>query len=219
MIMNTNAAVLWTGGKDCALAFLKAQKKGYNITHLVTFTPENPNFKAHNLSLIQQQVKVIDLPHLLLTVKSPMQESYENNIAILKEQYNINTLITGDIDEVQNHDNWIEKCCQKSGMLVYNPIWKKDRNEILNELLKENFKIIFSLVKKPFFSKKWVGEIIDSTIIEDLKKLNIDICGENGEYHTMVLNAPFFKQKIEIGPYSIKETEHYCYLYKQLTTS
>ncbi|WP_299106973.1 diphthine--ammonia ligase [uncultured Tenacibaculum sp.] len=217
--MSTTAAVLWTGGKDCALALFKAQKKGYNITHLVTFTPENPDFKAHNLSLIQQQVAAIGLPHLLLTVKAPMQESYENNIATLKKQYKIDTLITGDIDEVQNHDNWIEKCCQKSGMLVYNPLWKKDRNELLHQLINENFKIIFSLVKKPFFDQKWVGKVIDSTIIEELKKLNIDICGENGEYHTMVLNAPYFSKELEIDSYTITEHEHYFYLNKQLTTS
>ena len=217
--MNTTAAVLWTGGKDCALAFFKAQKKGYNITHLVTFIPEKPDFKAHNLSLIQQQIEVIGLPHLLLTVKTPMQESYENNIAILKNQHNIETLITGDIDEVQNHDNWIEKCCQKPGMLVYNPLWKKDRNELLNQLINENFKIIFSLVKKPFFNQDWVGKVIDTTIIDDLKKLNIDICGENGEYHTMVLNAPFYSKELKIDSYTIIEHEHYFYLNKQLTTS
>ncbi|MGB0890815.1 MAG: diphthine--ammonia ligase [Flavobacteriaceae bacterium] len=213
--MNKNAAVLWTGGKDCALAFYKAQKKGYNITHLVTFTPENPDFKAHNLSLIKEQVTTIGLSHLTLTVKVQMQESYENNIAFLKSKYNIDTLITGDIDEVQNHDNWIEKCCQKSGMLVYNPLWKKDRNKLLNELLEKNFKVIFSLVKKPFFNKSWIGKVIDSAIIKDLEKLNIDICGENGEYHTMVINTPFFSKELKIDSYSITEHENYFYLNKQ----
>ncbi|MGB1042036.1 MAG: diphthine--ammonia ligase [Tenacibaculum sp.] len=210
--MSKTAAVLWTGGKDCALAFLKAQQKGYTITHLITFAPEKPNFKAHNLNLIQQQVKAIGLAHLLLTVKTPMQESYENAIATLKEKHQINTLITGDIDEVQNHDNWIEKCAQKSGMLVYNPLWKKDRVTLLNQLIDSNFKIAFSLVKKPFFNQNWVGRIIDSKIIEELKQLNIDICGENGEYHTMVLNAPFFSEEIKIASYKIKEEEHYFYL-------
>ena len=210
--MNTTAAVLWTGGKDCALAFHKAQHTGYNITHLVTFAPENPDFKAHNLTLIQQQVKAIGLPHLLLTVKPPMQESYENAIATLKNQHKIDTLITGDIDEIQNHDNWIEKCCQKSGMLVYNPLWRKDRNELLTNLIEENFKVIFSLVKKPFFNQNWVGKVIDSSIIEELKKLNIDICGENGEYHTMVINALFFSEEIKIESYTVTEHEHYFYL-------
>lgn len=210
--MKKNAAVLWTGGKDCALAFFKAKIEGYTITHLITFAPENPNFKAHNLALIQHQAKAIDLPHLLLTVKAPMQEIYENNIATIKRKYNIETLITGDIDEVQNHENWIEKCCQKSGMKVYNPLWKKNRKDILNVIISNNFKIVFSLVKKQFFTKDWIGKTIDSTIIGDLEKLNIDICGENGEYHTMVLYAPYFKEEIPITSVTVNETEQFFYL-------
>lgn len=217
--MNRTAAVLWTGGKDCALAFFKAQQREYSITHLVTFAPENPDFKAHNLSLIQQQVNEIELPHIILTIKKPIKESYENAISLLKTEYKIETLITGDIDEIENQSNWIEKCSEKSGMKVYNPLWKKNRTELLSTLLNKKFEVIFSLVKKPFFSQNWVGKTIDSTTINKLKELNIDICGENGEYHTMVINAPFFKQKINIGLYSIKENEHYSYLHKQLTTS
>lgn len=212
--MKKNAAVLWTGGKDCALAFFKAQQEEYSITHLVTFAPENPDFKAHNLSLIKQQVTSVGIPHVILTVKPPMQDSYEDTISLLKTKYHIETLITGDIDEIENHDNWIEKCSQKSGMKVYNPLWKKNRTELLSTLLDHRFEVIFSLVKKPFFNQKWVGKVIDSTIIEELKKLNIDICGENGEYHTMVINAPFFKSQINIGSYTVTENEHYSYLHK-----
>lgn len=211
--MKNDAAILWTGGKDCALAFLKAKKLGYNITHLVTFTSEKPNFRAHNLSLIQKQVTAIGLPHLMLTVKQPMKESYENAIANLKDNYNINTLVTGDIDEVENHSNWIEECSKKSKMNVFNPLWKKDRTTILNELISENFTVIFSLVKKPFFNKNWVGKQINQDTVQDLKKLNIDICGENGEYHSMVLDASYYKNAIKIEPFSIKEEENYFYIH------
>lgn len=120
--MKKYAAVLWTGGKDCALAFYKAQKAGYKVKYLVTFTPENPDFKAHNLHLIALQIKAIGLPHLQLTVKPPMKESYENAIATLKNEYGIATLIIGDIDEVDGHDNWIETCAKKPDVAVFNPL-------------------------------------------------------------------------------------------------
>ncbi|CAL2106229.1 diphthine-ammonia ligase [Tenacibaculum sp. 190524A02b] len=210
--MKNNAAVLWTGGKDCALAFLKGLEANYIITHLVTFAPEKASFKAHNLSLIQEQVKAIGLPHLLLTVKPPVQESYENQIAFLKKEYQINTLITGDIDEIENHDHWIEKCSEKSGMLVYNPLWKKPRTYLLEQLIKNKFHVIFSLVKKPFFTKEWVGKELNKETITDLKKLNIDICGENGEYHSMVLNTPYFKKPITKEFSEVIETDAYYYL-------
>lgn len=210
--MKRNSAVLWTGGKDCALAFYKAQLAGHNITHLVTFTPKNPNFVAHSLLLIKEQVKNIGLPHLKILVTSPMKESYEDGIASLKNQYAIDTLITGDIDEIENHSNWIEERSKKSGMNVYNPLWKKNRKEVLNEIIHLNFNVIFTLVKKPFFNIDWVGRKIDLEAIKDLEKLEVDLCGENGEYHTMVLNTPFFREKININSFQVKEKDHYYYL-------
>lgn len=210
--MKGNAAVLWTGGKDCALAFYKAQLEGYNITHLVTFTPENPNFVAHSLFLMEEQVKSIGLPHLKILVKNPMKESYEEGIASLQNQYGIETLITGDIDEIENHGNWIEERSQKSGMHVHNPLWKKNRKELLNELIHLNFSVIFTLVKKPFFNANWVGRKIDLEVVRELEKLEVDLCGENGEYHTMVLNAPFFRKEISRQSFQVKEEDQYYYL-------
>ncbi|MFY0629475.1 MAG: diphthine--ammonia ligase [Flavobacteriaceae bacterium] len=210
--MKGNAAVLWTGGKDCALAFYKAQLEGYSITHLVTFTPENPNFVAHSLLLMEEQVESIGLPHIKVLVKNPMKESYEDGIARLKNQYDIETLITGDIDEIENHGNWIEERSQKSGMHVHNPLWKKNRKELLNELIHLNFNVIFTLVKKPFFNTNWVGRKIDLEVIRKLEKLEVDLCGENGEYHTMVLNAPFFQKEISTQSFQVKEEDQYYYL-------
>lgn len=211
--MVKNAAVLWTGGKDCALALYKAQQAGYKIQYLVTFVPENSNFKAHNLGLIQNQVQAMGVPYLKLTVKPPMKESYENAISTLKSEYNITTLITGDIDEIDGHPtNWIEERAKGTGVSVFNPLWKKDRKDLIHELINNQFEVIFSLVKKPFFTKDWVGRHIDLGTLEELQKLNIDICGENGEYHSMVLNAPFFKEALQLSSSEVIEEENYFYI-------
>lgn len=34
------------------------------------------------------------------------------------------------------------------------------------------------------------------------KRTGLDICGEQGEYHTMVLDGPLFKKRVEIVSYS-----------------
>ncbi len=207
-----NTAVLWTGGKDCSLAFHKAQQAGYNITHLVTFMPESANFRAHSLHLMRLQIEAIGLPHIKLLVKPPMKESYEDQIQHLKTNYQIETLVTGDIDEIENHDNWIEKCCEKSGMKVFNPLWKKNREDLLKELINSNFNTIFTLVKKPFFDASWLGRKITLKVLIELQQKGIDMCGENGEYHTMVIGAPFFQLDIKLPSYSIVETENYYYI-------
>ncbi|HEB74183.1 MAG TPA: hypothetical protein ENJ03_03070 [Candidatus Desulfofervidus auxilii] len=49
------------------------------------------------------------------------------------------------------------------------------------------------------FDKNWLGRKIDKKFLQELKTLEeIDLCGENGEYHTFVTDGPIFKKRIKI---------------------
>jgi diphthamide synthase (EF-2-diphthine--ammonia ligase) len=43
-----------------------------------------------------------------------------------------------------------------------------------------------------------MGHYVDRDFINYLSAQGIDPCGENGEYHTLVVNGPIFKSMIEI---------------------
>jgi diphthamide synthase (EF-2-diphthine--ammonia ligase) len=53
-----------------------------------------------------------------------------------------------------------------------------------------------------------LGRQLDSQRVEALKSLRdrfgIDVCGEKGEYHTMVLDGPIFKRSIRIEEFTVK---------------
>jgi diphthamide synthase (EF-2-diphthine--ammonia ligase) len=44
----------------------------------------------------------------------------------------------------------------------------------------------------------FLGRIIDAKTVEDLEQKGVDVCGENGEFHTVVLDCPLFQQSIEV---------------------
>ncbi len=52
--------------------------------------------------------------------------------------------------------------------------------------------------KSELFDDKWIGRKVDREFLGHLKDNNIDLCGENGEYHTFVTDGPMFKKKIKI---------------------
>jgi diphthamide synthase (EF-2-diphthine--ammonia ligase) len=62
-----NAAMLWTGGKDCSLALYEARRNGYDIRCLVTFAPLTPNFHAQNRS---QQTNCVGLNVVVKILKA-----------------------------------------------------------------------------------------------------------------------------------------------------
>jgi diphthamide synthase (EF-2-diphthine--ammonia ligase) len=40
----------------------------------------------------------------------------------------------------------------------------------------------------------------------------IDPCGENGEFHTLVLNCPLFSEAIELPAFTKITYENYCFI-------
>lgn len=215
-MMNKNAAVLWTGGKDCALAFHIAREQGYIIKSLVTFIPGGYDFVAHPLEFMRYQAQSSGLPHRTIEITEPFKSGYELAIKALKENHGIETLVTGDIAEVDGYPNWIRECSKFSGMHVLTPLWKLERKKILAEMISHNFKIIFSCLKKPWFTDELLGMEIDEGSIaelEDIKsRTGLDICGENGEYHTLTLDGPIFNRSIHINNFSKRFRDSLMYI-------
>ncbi|HEX2953890.1 MAG TPA: diphthine--ammonia ligase [Bacillota bacterium] len=215
-----NAAVLWTGGKDSALALYEAEHLGYNIQSLVTFVPEVSEFLAHPLVLMKYQADALNLPHYPVIIHEPFRESYEEAIAALKEKDGIETLVTGDIADVDGYPNWIRQCSERSGMEVLTPLWHRDRLSLLERLLAVHYKVVFSCVKKPWLTDEWLGRELDQDAIVKLSELHhvngLDICGEQGEYHTLVLDGPSFTKRIQIDAFdhSVKDDQITMVLHK-----
>ncbi|POY37583.1 hypothetical protein C3K47_07435 [Solitalea longa] len=211
----SSAAVLWTGGKDCVLALLHAKNEGIVINQLITFAPKDADFLAHPIKVLKLQSEALNLPHRIMEISEPYKEGYENAIAQLKTE-GIDLLISGDIDEVNSFPNWIKERSNASGMEVYAPLWQRDRKELLNQFVANNFKVIFSLVRKPWFTRSWVGDLITSAKIDQLsmfKELKgIDLSGEQGEYHTLVLDCQAFKKALIIQKSSIEQKDDMYYL-------
>jgi len=46
--------------------------------------------------------------------------------------------------------------------------------------------------------ERFLGKILNEDIIRELDALGVDVCGENGEFHTLVVKCPLFKQRIDV---------------------
>src|SRR5689334_1567916 len=116
-----NAAMLWTGGKDSLLALREACRDGCTIRCLVTFAPPEGAFLAHPLRLIEMQAKALAVPHHVLRITAPYDRGYEMALRGLREQSDIDCVVTGDIAEVAGHPNWVRERSRRVGMDVHTP--------------------------------------------------------------------------------------------------
>lgn len=75
------------------------------------------------------------------------------------------------------------------------PLWKQDTNELMQEFLDLGFKAIIVCVNGTFLDESFCGRFIDQSFVADLPG-NVDVCGENGEYHSFVFDGPLFQNPI-----------------------
>src|SRR2546428_2140585 len=159
------AAMLWTGGKDCPLAFYEAGRDGYDVRCLVTFAPLHPKFLAHPPAFIKMQAQALALPHYILSIREPFEKRYEIALCELRAKTSIRTVITRDIAEVNGSPNWIRERSRPVGMNVHTPLWGRDRLVLLQQQLASGFKVIFSCVNTRWLVAGWGGrEVGDSPL-------------------------------------------------------
>lgn len=185
--------------------------QGYEVTYIVTFIGNTP-FLCHPLLLMALHSRALRVPHLKIKVEEPYEKSYREAISGLIETKGIEGIVTGDVSPIdRTHQNWIEERCKGLPIKVTKPLWDLDPYRILNEVVSNRIKAIFTCVKQPWFGEEWLGRELDKGSLKDLQALNkkygIDPCGEKGEYHTMVVDAPIFSEVIEISKFSKQKNE------------
>ena len=134
----------------------------------------------------------------------------------LREEMGINTVITGDIAEVGGSPNWIRERSRPVGMNVHTPLWGRERLALLQQQLASGFKAIFSCVNTRWLAAGWVGRELDGAAIADLRgirdRTGLDLCGEEGEYHTLVTDGPSFAHAIHICSHSKRTRDLLAYM-------
>lgn len=204
----------WSGGKDSCLALYYAMKEKREIKYLFTMLNEDGEYsRSHRLSknLLREQANRIGLPIIFKEATWEKYEaSYSEQLKVFQRE-GITHGIFGDID-IEEHREWCNRICKNNEIESYHPLWLRSRKEMLSELIDLGFTAKLIVVDEKKLGKEWLGKTINREVIEEFEKRHIDICGENGEYHTVVTNGPIFKSELHINYKQILENNGYYFL-------
>jgi len=196
-------AALVTSGKDSALALYRAIKRGYEVVYLVTMIPQRPDswmFHYPNIHLVDLFADAVDIP-LVKAETAGVKEVEVEDLKKLLATLDVDAVVSGAISS-QYQKKRIDKVCSELGLKSIAPLWHQDPGKLLEELVKLKMETIIVGVYAHGFSPDWLGRKIDSTTISDLvevnKKYQVSLVGEGGEYESLVLDAPFFKKKMQL---------------------
>ncbi len=191
--------VSWSGGKDSCFACYKAIQEGHEITDLlITMSdPQESNFHMIRSDILDAQSQAIGIPIVKWTTTPDTFEQDFKNALLKMKAKGIEGIVTGDVFDVALHEaGWLDRVCKEVGLTPVRPLWHRDTQKILTEFIDEGFKAILVRVKTDVLGIEWLGREINKRFFEDLTKLGtVDPCGENGEFHTLVIDGPLFKKK------------------------
>ena len=193
----------WSSGKDSALALYKALQSGiYDVQALfTTIKKDGSKIAMHEIGieLLKQQADSIGIPLTILEfdLTAPSDEykkSMEMHIEKFKEKQ-LNIALFGDL-YLENLRNQRIDNCRRQGIQAEFPLWNSKPRELLQEFISLGFKSIVTCVDGSMLDESFVGRVIDESFLNDLPDY-VDICGENGEYHSFVFDGPIFRKPVE----------------------
>jgi uncharacterized protein (TIGR00290 family) len=192
----------WSGGKDSSLCLYHILKDPrYTIDRLLTSVNAAHNrVSMHGVrrELLNAQALSLGLP--LQTIELPEQpdmQEYEQammqNVSALKKE-GYTHAVFGDIF-LEDLKLYREQKLQEANISCVFPLWKIPTQQLMKEFLHLGFKAIIVCVNEKFLDKSFCGRIIDDYFVRDLPD-NVDVCGENGEFHSFVFDGPVFKYPV-----------------------
>ncbi|WP_185209360.1 diphthine--ammonia ligase [Chryseobacterium sp. C3] len=201
--MKPKAIFNWSSGKDSALALYKILKEEkFEVTSLLTsINKEFQRISMHgvHVSLLEKQAESLGFPLIKMELpKEPSMEEYREIIGRTMteiQSQGITHSIFGDIF-LEDLKKYREDQLRSIGMEGVFPLWKINTTDLIREFLDLGFKTIVTCVNETYLDKSFAGRIIDEDFIKDLPE-NVDVCGENGEFHTFTFNGPLFKNPVE----------------------
>jgi uncharacterized protein (TIGR00290 family) len=192
----------WSGGKDSSLCLYKIlNDKNYSVDTLLTsVNAVHDRISMHGVrrELLNAQAASIGLPlHTIELPEQPSMSEYEkammDKVSALKHE-GYHASVFGDIF-LEDLKRYRETRLSSAGINCVFPLWKISTDQLMKEFLALGFKAIIVCVNEQYLDKSFCGRLIDESFINDLPS-NVDVCGENGEYHSFVFDGPIYRHPV-----------------------
>ena len=204
-----NAVALFSGGKDSLYSVYLAEKQGVTVDHLLTLLPTLPWPSPHSENIEALKLLAESMGKHLTIVDFKKADAFSEVLSSLE----VDALVAGDIN-VEAHLVGLEDICSKTGLKLLEPIYGRDTTELFHEIFGLGFKALITGAKLECLGEEWFGFVISKdTSDEFLPKIgSVDPLGENGEFHTLVLECPLYSKLFRVKSVETKAAKGIAYL-------
>ncbi len=204
---NVKLAALFSSGKDSCYAMFIMKKLNYDVKCLVTINSRNKDsymYHTPNVEIAEVQAEALGMPIIMQDSSGEKEkelEDLEKALRMAKIDYGVEGVVSGAIFSNYQRDR-VQAIAESLGLKVFTPLWHKNQETLLNELIANGFEAIISSIASDGLNDKWLGRKLDENSVSELiflgKKIGLNCAGEGGEFESLVLNCPLFKKKLAV---------------------
>ena len=194
-------ALLWSGGKDSAMALHLLRASGYDVRVLLTtVTQDYERISIHGVRrvLLEQQAQALGVPLEIAPIPpSCSNDDYERSLgeALARcRSRDVSCVAAGDIF-LEDVRLYREAVLLRHGMNAMFPLWGRDTSELAHTFIASGFRAVLTCVDTHALDQNFAGRAFDEQLLHDLPA-GVDPCGENGEFHSFVWDGPDFRQEV-----------------------
>jgi uncharacterized protein (TIGR00290 family) len=194
----------WSGGKDAAFMLheLRASDEHEVVALATTYDETNDRVAFGSLSLdgVRVQANQTGLP----LVEIPLPGSApDNDVYVERTLDALRTEIGDAADAVAYGDlhlsdvrAWRKQMFQDTPYRPLFPLWGRSTRKLARRIIRDDFQAVVTTIDTRVLPLEFLGRPFDEDLLTDLPD-EVDGCGENGEFHTVVWGGPVFEQPLQ----------------------
>ncbi|MEZ5839320.1 MAG: ATP-binding protein [Hyphomicrobiales bacterium] len=211
------AYLSWSSGKDAAFSLFEARRLGLAvIVGLLTSVNEVAERVAmHGVRrrLLELQAEAAGLPLLEVPLPYPCtNDIYEARMRAASTKIRdegVERMVFGDLF-LEDVRAYREERLAAAGMQGIFPLWGRKTDALAREMIDAGLVAYLATVDPRRLDRRFAGRRFDAALLAELPG-DVDPCGENGEFHTVVTAGPMFSHPIDVEVGEIVERDGFVY--------
>ena len=191
----------WSGGKDACFALWQALHNGARSAAIYTMLDASgKRTGAHGLpkEILTAQADLLGVPILFRTTPWGQYEAAMQEIVIeAQRQWQVTSVVFGDID-LEAHKVWLDRVASLAGITARFPLWQSPRRWLLDKMLAAGMRNMIVSVRHDKMDTRFLGQIMTPALADEIAASGICPSGEDGEFHSLVLDAPCFRSSLQV---------------------
>ncbi|HLK44481.1 MAG TPA: hypothetical protein VKT18_00770 [Acidimicrobiales bacterium] len=213
----TRAWLSWSSGKDSAMALHDLRARGeLEVVGLVTTvnsTADRVAMHAVRRSLLEAQADALSLPLHVVELPWPCpNDVYEGRMAdalAVASEDGVEAIAFGDLF-LEDVRAYRERSLEGSGLVPVFPLWERPTDLLARELVALGIRAVLTCVDPAQAPAALAGRWYDDGLLDELPA-TVDPCGERGEFHTFVVDAPDFAHPLDVEVGQVVERDGFVF--------